>query len=607
MLASRRLLLGCLAVVALLPLLAQEPKFTADTGRRLALVVGVRQYEKSDELAALKYTENDAHQLADVLTRAGYKVVVLTQKESRAKEDIFLAPTAKNIRRELDTLLHPDKRTEADTALVAFSGHGVQLQSGKEHYLCPQDADLDDTKTLIALGEVYERMDKCKAGLKLLFTDACRNDPKDTKGAKFAAKVETKPSPQKRDKPGGVASFFSCSAGQFSYESDKLEHGLFFHFLIEGFKGKGANSKGQVTLESLASYVKSQVDDQVKELLGRDKDQMPHLVSDVRGSVPLTVVAAGEAEREEDFDYYHDGERKRGKRRVMTLDLGNGVKLELVRIPRGKFMMGSPNGEKRRRSDEEQHEVDLTRDFWMGKLEVTRGQFRAFVKDTGYETEAEKGDGAIVWNATNGQFEQNKDANWKNVGFEQTDEHPVVCVSWNDAVEFTRWLAKKSGKTVRLPTEAEWEYACRAGTTTRFYCGDDEERLALVGNVADGTAKKKFARWTTMIKAEDGYVFTAPGGKFLANRFGLHDMHGNASEWCADYYGPRYNKIDSKTDPIQDQPQYQGDHRVLRGGSWGDSQDSFWDCRAAARSRFEPGFRNGVVGFRVCVPAARTP
>ena len=142
----------------------------------------------------------------------------------------------------------------------------------------------------------------------------------------------------------------------------------------------------------------------------------------------------------------------------------------------------------------------------------------------------------------------------------------MVNVSWNDAVAFCKWLSKKEGKTYRLPTEAEWEYACRAGTTTRYYSGDDPETLAKVGNVADAAAKAKFPDWRWTIKANDGYVFTAPVGKFKPNAFGLYDMHGNAWQWCADWYGEEYyakSPVDDPTGPDT------GDFRVLRGGFWG--------------------------------------
>src|SRR5262249_5278878 len=162
-------------------------------------------------------------------------------------------------------------------------------------------------------------------------------------------------------------------------------------------------------------------------------------------------------------------------------------------------------------SDEHpQHEVRITRPFYLGVTEVTRGQFRLFVDEEGYRTEAEKdGKGGYGWNEEKKTFEQNPRYTWQSPGFEQTDEHPVVNVSWNDAQAFVGWLSRKEGETYRLPTEAEWEYACRAGTTTRYSCGDDPEGLVAVGNIADETAKVKYPDWTT-IAARDGFVYTAP-------------------------------------------------------------------------------------------------
>ena len=237
--------------------------------------------------------------------------------------------------------------------------------------------------------------------------------------------------------------------------------------------------------------------------------------------------------------------------------------------------------------------VEITRDFYLGKTEVTRGQFRAFVKDTGYKTEAET-DGRWGWgyNESTGKVEGRKYGqapdkttesrpkySWKSTGFSQTDEHPVVNVTWNDATAFCRWLAQRTGKTVRLPTEAEWEYACRAGSSARFYSGDDPEALVKVGNVADGTAKKKFPDWDSTVAAEDGYVFTSPSGKFQANRFGLYDMLGNAWEWCQDWYGP-YSDLGPK-DPVREDPIKQIPGHVIRGGGFGKRTPQI--CSAAHR------------------------
>ena len=282
----------------------------------------------------------------------------------------------------------------------------------------------------------------------------------------------------------------------------------------------------------------------------------------------------------------------------------NSIGMKLVLIPAGEFMMGSGEsaeetaaffnktyGEDSLKADvfkdeHPQHRVRITKPFYLGTYHVTRGQFRQFVDDTGYKTDAEKGEkpGAFGWNPDKKRFEFNEKYSWRNAGFEQTDEHPVVNVSWNDAVAFCKWLSRKEGKTYRLPTEAEWEYACRAGTTTRYYSGDDPETLAKVGNVADATYKAKFPDWKYTIKASDGYVFTAPVGSFRPNAFGLYDMHGNAWQWCADWYGKEYYAESPTDDPTGPDA---GDFRVLRGGSWDFRPIG---TRSAGRQSYSPDF-----------------
>jgi formylglycine-generating enzyme required for sulfatase activity len=165
-------------------------------------------------------------------------------------------------------------------------------------------------------------------------------------------------------------------------------------------------------------------------------------------------------------------------------------------------------------------------------------------------------------------------------------------VSWNDAVAFAAWLSRKEGATYRLPTEAEWEDACRAGTTTRYSCGDDPEGLVAVGNIADGTAKEKYPEWTT-IAARDGYVYTAPVGRSHPNAWGLFDLHGNVWEWCADGYASDSYKQPPGDDPPGAAPAPQ---RVIRGGSWGNGSQ---DARSAFRSGCTPEDRDSNLGFRL--------
>ncbi len=280
----------------------------------------------------------------------------------------------------------------------------------------------------------------------------------------------------------------------------------------------------------------------------------------------------------------------------------NSIGMTLKLIPTGEFMMGSDATDHRAKDNEfldaaagkkEKHRVRITRPFYLGATEVTRGQFRRFVAAARYQTEAEwDGTGGSVRTEDATAWEQNPGYTWRTPGFDQTDEHPVVMVSWNDAQAFIAWLSRKEGKRYRLPTEAEWEYACRAGSNTRFSFGDDPEGLAKVGNLADATARAKYPSWTWASIAHDGYVYTAPVGRYSPNAWGLYDMYGNVWEWCFDGYAADYYR----QSPVEDPRGVDGaSSRVLRGGAW----DCGRNARSANRIGPEPGNRTNVTGFRV--------
>jgi len=285
----------------------------------------------------------------------------------------------------------------------------------------------------------------------------------------------------------------------------------------------------------------------------------------------------------------------------LTLDLGDKVTMKLVRIPAGKFLMGSPETEKDREKDETQHEVTISRPFYMGATHVTVDQFAAFVKDSGHKTAAEKGGWSLGFEIKDGKLDIKKmdGCSWRNPSFDQKGDHPVVQVSWNDAKAFCDWLSKKSGKTVLLPTEAQWEYACRAGTMTAYPWGDNPDDGKGWANCADQSLKTRIPNAVAKLRFfgwDDGFVFTSPVGSFKANAFGLHDMIGNAAQWCQDRYGDYENG--AATDPRGPDT---GDRRVLRGGSWINNP---MGCRAARRSKNSPDVCHGLGGFRVAVVAA---
>jgi formylglycine-generating enzyme len=294
-------------------------------------------------------------------------------------------------------------------------------------------------------------------------------------------------------------------------------------------------------------------------------------------------------------------------------EVTNSIGMKLVVIPAGEFSMGCPDDPRqlfdwaRQMSpgypykfewfagETPQHQVRISKPFAMGVFEVTKGQFAEFVAAAGYQTDMEKERAGLRgWLRTSAQQAK---LSWRDAGFDDTDAHPVVNVSWNDAVAFCQWLTRRESRTYRLPTEAEWEYACRAGTTARYSRGEDPEGLVEVGNVRDRTFHEQFVSSEHCLTSADGYAFTAPVGRFHANGFGLHDMLGNAGEWCSDWYSEEYFAQSPADDP---QGPRMGSVRVFRGGSW---TRRAVGCRVTSRRSGEPTYRNNDVGFRVvCGP-----
>lgn len=288
----------------------------------------------------------------------------------------------------------------------------------------------------------------------------------------------------------------------------------------------------------------------------------------------------------------------------------NTLEMKFKLIPNGEFLMGSDEtvAEIERAfgkqewlrsewiaGEHPQHRVRITQPFYIGTHEVTKEQFARFVEAEGYRTDAERdGKGAKGWSERYKRitFADQPEFNWRNWGVVQEANAPVVNVSWNDATAFCRWLSKKEGRRYRLATEAEWEYACRAGTTTRFYNGNDPEGLVKIGNVGDEMAKETLSLEYT-VSEKDGYVFTSPVGRFRPNAFDLYDMLGNAAEWCGDWYDEDYYENTPVDDP---QGPVAGSSRVFRGGGW-----HAWAvlCRSADRRSAPPSFRSPSLGFRV--------
>ncbi len=300
----------------------------------------------------------------------------------------------------------------------------------------------------------------------------------------------------------------------------------------------------------------------------------------------------------------------------------NSLGIQLTVIPPGEFWMGSPETEIGRSANEDRHRVQLTQPILVGIHEITLGQFKQFIEITNYETEAESDYGGHGWDMDNRRMDgPHPQYFWNHTGWEPyTDEHPVVNLTWNDAIAFCNWMSRHEalpqyydvshdrntarilgGDGYRLLTEAEWEYVCRAGTVTTYWHGEDAEGLANVGNIGDGTATEVCGDYTPwpFIRAQDGFAFGAPIGQFRPNPFGLVDTHGNVWEWCWDSYHEnayRERAIVS-VDPVVSTST---ELRVVRGASFDGGASH---ARSANRDGLAPSHRDDNIGLRI----ARTP
>jgi formylglycine-generating enzyme required for sulfatase activity len=258
---------------------------------------------------------------------------------------------------------------------------------------------------------------------------------------------------------------------------------------------------------------------------------------------------------------------------------------EMVIAPEGSFTMGSPTNEPERESrqagtESPPHEVRIAKPFAVGQLAITRGQFAKFVGATGYNTDG----GCWTW-APGSDWKEDKSASWRLPGFDQDDSHPVVCVNWDDAKAYVAWLAKTTGKSYRLLSEAESEYVARAGTTTPFWWGSSitPEQANYNGTYvyAGGGSKGEYR------------AKTVPANSFKPNRWGIYQAHGNVWSWVEDCWHDTYNEA-----PVDGSRWTSGDcsRRVLRGGCWSNSPRSL---RAADRHRIVLDVRVDDVGFRL--------
>ena len=270
---------------------------------------------------------------------------------------------------------------------------------------------------------------------------------------------------------------------------------------------------------------------------------------------------------------------------------------EMVVIPAGTLRMGSPPGDIRRDADEgPQRDVTIAAPFAVGKFEVTVDEFAAFMAGSEYVFEER------CFTTEQGDYQQRPRRSFRNPGFSKTPvpgNYPAACLQWEDVKAYTDWLSKHTGKPYRLLTEAEWEYAARAGTTSSYYFGDEPDRLCEFGNVADLSIKELLPK-TLSSECKDGHPYASAVGSFAANSFGLHDMMGNVAEWVEDCWHKSYEGAPADGSAWTAKTEGNLCLNLTRGGSW----EGFHGSLRSADRAIETT-RKWNLGFRVARPLSR--
>ena len=518
----------------LAPALIVGMSLSATAAEKYALLIGVTKYEHARMNASpLKYPEDDANAVADLLKQGGYTVKVLLGKDA-TKAAIEVALTTFS------------KEGNADgVVLIGMFGHGVQYD--ELAYFGPYDTDTRDVKdfqgniqrdkngklvqepdpeSMISMRSILDAMTRSKAKNKIMLADCCRENTSAARGRNaFGSNLTT------ADLPEGTAALFACSRNEQAYEHDDWQHGAFTRAFLDQVVPIAA--QGNVKAGNLAEKIQETVEAMVQEK-ARKSQNVTYLNS---GIVDLQLRLPKSLPTSPGSNF-----------------ITNSIGMKLKLIQGGEFMMGSPADEVGRSEDEgPQHKVRITKPFYMGVTEVTQGQWFSVMNTKPWEGNEYVKEGA---------------------------NYPATWVSWDDAVEYCKKLSATEGKQYRLPTEAEWEYACRGGKSTAYSFGSEASGL-------------KNHAWFTENADDIGEKYAHEIGGKEPNPFGLYDIHGNVWEWCSDWQGEYI--AGAAGDPVGPST---GSYRVRRGGSWGNSARG---CRSAYRYYFVPSDRFYDLGFRLAL------
>jgi len=575
--------------------------------KRVALVIGNGAY---DHAPKLPNPRNDAEAMAAAL--------------KRLKFEVLLGIDLKKPEMELLLQGFADKIEQAGVALVFFSGHGLQVHG--RNYLVPVNAKLDKESDLVfqavPLDSIQQLMEQSQR-TNIMILDACRDNPLARSLARNLGTRSTAVGRGLGETKAGIGSLivYATNPGNVALDGEgKLSP--FTTALLKYIEAPGLEVRQVLT----------RVRDDV--ITATREKQVPWDSSSLRGDFYFAAAPAGPAPpagppaspppdneslfwqsiREgKDVASFKEYLRRwpegvfaeLAKRRIAELEKAAAPEPakpapppaavtppaparppaasefkpgqvfrdcpdcpEMVSIPAGTFTMGASAAEKDgREAERPPHRVTIAQPFALGKYEVTRVEWAAFVRETGHRS----AHFCWVWSDAKKDLVGGGTAgDWQNAGFPQSDRHPVVCVDRDDAKAYAAWLSKKTGKAYRLPSEAEWEYAARAGTATRMYWGDDPSYrdACRYANVAD-QSRRRIKPTGTFAPCNDGHAFTAPAGSFEANAFGLHDMSGNVEEWVEDCYAGDYAGApdDGRPRPA-DQCMIGITFATFRGGSW---------------------------------------
>lgn len=635
--------IGC-ALLAVMPRLLLAEGETADGSpppRKLALLVGVKDYNHA-ELPNLRFAENDVEDLAAVLRKHQFHVVVLTT--AAGKKNPALNPTCENVQRSLKELL--GSVTKRDLIVVGLAGHGIQPLGSDSSYFCPMNGN-PTTKpgkekndpnvaaapeTLLSIDDLLEELQNSGVGQKLLLVDACRNDPK-VRGRRGVEQVRV------QSLPTETGILLSCSAGQFAFEHQswgKRGNGAFFSQIIAGMDGAAADETGLITYESLAMYVRKRVPKIVQQVYGKDGgEQRPNEIKNFSGDlISLAIVSRADSPvpgntlksdpgQTPDWGLGNSKETpptsplaadplvgRPGQERV---DTTLGMKFTWCRPgtiaqdendPSTNQVASNPIAELAREYEKAKSELQsasaqhragriTSQDYarYRLNLESAEKRYNSARSTPQLPTQTvrhvnHKGFWIGVYEVKQSEWlKLMKTKPWLGKANARDDsDAPVTYVSWHDAVDFCKKLTIAERQTggismnwrYSLPSEAQWEYACRATTSSPFSFGREISSLENFG-------------WFKENATAAGEDFPHAVGQKRKNHWGLYDMHGNVAEWCTDLYAPT-GAAGGVTNAVD------ANQRVVRGGSF---HSAAAECRSSYHYGGPARVAGPLVGFRV--------